>query len=92
MRIGRCHARREEGVVHRALRCIFSGNHQVSNTRTVNFGQTLTVVMQNDRDFIKLSCQYTFFELILCILHTPWLILKCQFTAAIGYVPTFSLD
>jgi hypothetical protein len=85
MRIGACHARREEGVVNRMLRCIFSSLHQVSNRRTVNFGQTLTVVMQNDRDFIKLSCQYTFSDLIPCILHTPWLILNCQFTAAIGY-------
>ena len=62
VRIGPCHARREEGAVNRTLRCIFRNHHQVSNRRTVNFGQILTVVMQNDRDFIELSCQYTFFR------------------------------
>jgi hypothetical protein len=92
MRIGPCHARREEGVVNRMLRCIFSSHHQVSNRRTVNFGQTQTVVVQNERDFIKLSRQYTFSELIPCILQAPWLISNCQFTAAIGYVQTDGLD
>jgi hypothetical protein len=92
VRIGPCHARREEGVVTRMLRCILSSHHQVSNRRTVNFGQTLTVVTQNDRDFIKLSCQHTFSELVPCILHIPWLILNRQFTAAVGYVQTVSLD
>ena len=92
MSIGPCHARREEGVATRMLRCIFSSHHQVSNRRKVHYGQSLTVVMQNDRDFIKLSCQYTFSELIPCILHTPWLALNCQFTAAIRYVQTVSLD
>ena len=92
MRVGPCHPGREEGVVNRMLRCIFSSLYQVSNRRTVNFGQILTVVMQNDRDLIKLSCHYIFSELIPCILRTPWLILNCQFTAAIGYVQTVSLD
>ena len=84
MRIGPCHARRQEDVVNRTLRFIFSSHH--------HFGQSLKVVMQNGRDFIKLTCRYTFFEVILCILHTPWLILKCRFTAAIGYVQSVSLD
>ena len=87
-------SRKERGgkcVVNRMLRCIFSSHHQVSNGGTVNFGQTLTVVMQNDRNFIKLSCQYTFFELIPCILHTPWSVSRCQFTAAIGHVQKVSL-